>query len=384
MFTMFDLLDVLEKNGCQIDLGKIKYNRIGKKSEFDNSLTTQEKSNLIETIENAKSADEITSAINKVASIKKEIKFNWDSQLHSIASVTWNETLPNVSLLFHIGGVAEIGENEFNLPKEFKTSIWRNYTVIKDGLLNIGNLPVKLNQEAYSILFDKGVVNKPFNADEVYDINLRKVQVLMPDREIKASDYFEKFYNLLSLKAGKKVYSALLNELLPQTKSQTLIEIYGEDAAKYLQSIGITDQGFSPRTKEIPSQSSYKATEFIVRVKGLSSIPSFNAFKKKLNENKKLNAADMLLKNWYDLCLETKAVLTELEFENWLLEKINDVNSKIKELTVELAKMRFVILAGQSWFKEFDTKENCELALELQDEQIFQCSVALKDIEIAI
>lgn len=391
-FTVLDLLNLLRKSDCKIDLEKMKYNRIGRMTEPDKRLTEDEKKELIKAIENAQAESEVKAAVDKIASVKKDIKFRWNNKQHCISSITWNETRPNVSMLFHIDGIAEIGENNFGLDQEFPTSIWRNYAIIRDGLLNIEVLPVILDFKTYNVLYDNGVIFAPFVKNNVYEIDLRRMPLLCESlvEEVRAENYFHKLYNFLSLKAAKKVYTAFQNEINPPDRVATLAEKYGEDAAQWLQSIGITDQGFSPKVTLTPGKDHYTATELVTKMKGLSSVPSFNAFKKKLDENKKLNAADQLLEKHYNIALSIKEAYTvdgKLDaktFERWLLKELLDIDEDLKRLTVELAKIRFSIIVGQTWFKEFETIENCKLSMEFIEGQPIECSVELKDTEVTI
>lgn len=392
-FTVLDLLSLLKESRCKIDLGKLKYNRIGRRSEPDKRLTDEEKKSLIEAIENAQDQSEVSAAVEKMVAAKKEIKFNWSKKQHVIKSLTWNETRPNVSMLFQIEGTAEIGENDYQLPKEFKTAIWRNYTIIRDGLLNIDVLPVVLTKSAYDVLSANNVLNfdEPFVEEKLYEIDLRRMPLLNESmvEEVSAKEYFSKLYDFLTVKATKKICNAFMDEISAPERAQTLSEIYGKDAAEWLLSIGISDQGFSPKTVLTPATDRYMATELIAKMKGLSSIPSFNAFKKKMDEGKKLNPADQIMAKCYNNYLLIKAdytkngELNKEEFEKRLLEDLLKIDFILRNLSVKLAKMRFSIIVGQTWFKEFEGIENCKLSMEFNGQPI-ECSVELKDTEIAI
>ena len=180
-----------------------------------------------------------------------------------------------------------------------------------------------------------------------------------------------------------------MDEISAPERAQTLSEIYGKDAAEWLLSIGISDQGFSPKTVLTPATDRYMATELITKMKGLSSIPSFNAFKKKMDERKKLNPADQIMARCYNNYLLIKAdytkngELNKEEFEKRLLEDLLKIDFILRNLSVKLAKMRFSIIVGQTWFKEFESIENCKLSMEFNGQPI-ECSVDLKDTEVAI
>ena len=404
-FTIFELLKLLQENRCVIDLKELKYNRIGRMAESDSdTITIDEKQELLTSLEGVKNSDDLIALLEKSKAIiasKQKLKFIPNSEKQRIIDITWNETRPNVSMLFKIGGHINLPDGApDDLPKKFDTFIYRNYTIIRDGLLNIDVLPVLLNKEAYDVLHAEGIIDEPFVEGETYLLNLRNIPMLNESSvsEVSAENYFRGVYSLYVRKAANKVYEAFLKEIPGAIdRIATIKELFGEDAANYLQNIGITDGGFAPKVVLAPSTDYYIGTELKISMKGLSSIPSFNAFIKKLNEGKKLNVADELLLSAYKECVDKKESLTKhevkdgqtveivdnVEFSKWLLQNQEIIKAEIRELARALAKVRFSIIVGQTWFKEFETIEDNSMTLEINDREI-DCKVELKDIEVRI
>lgn len=397
-FTVIDLLFLLQDSGCLVSMADMKYSRIGRKTQTaEFQLTDEEKKSLMESLEAAKTAEEYSAFLEKGKKLiagKQEIKFTPDSKFQPIIGTVWNSNRPNVSMQFRIAGSIILPEEAPGKlsNKKFDTFIYRNYTMIRDGLLNIEILPVVLTQKVFNTLRTLGVVDGEWAEGKIFEINMRNIP-LINDRmvsEISADEFFRQVFETDRIKAAVKVYAGFKKEVIGEDRFATIKEIYGENIAKYLEEIGVTDQGFAPKVTEAPATDVYIGTELEVKAKGFSTIPSFNAFKKKIDEGKKLNAADMLLYPFYQECLDKKAALTDKdgvlnadEFAVFLLEKQNENNRKSKENTRKLSETMFSIIVGQAWFKEFETIENCSKTIEIDGNPV-EFSVGIKDVEIKI
>jgi hypothetical protein len=104
----------------------------------------------------------------------------------------------------------------------------------------------------------------------------------------------------------------------------------------------------------------------------------------KVKANKKLYAADTLIYDVFSLCESNQNNMTADEFVEWLSNELYDTNDKIKELSGELSQTRFAIIVGQTWFKEFNSIENCSMTLKLNGNDDFECSVEIKDTTVSI
>ena len=384
-FTVLNLLRLLQDGDCKIDLGKMKYSRIGRATVKSKELTDKEKTEIIQAIENSETADDLKEAMdkqNKILASKQETKFVPDTMQVGISNITWNDTRPNVSMLFTIHGKVELPEDRpYCLSKQFSTNIYRNYAVLRDGLVNIDILPVVLKRGVFDTLSALGIVSGEFSANEVYEINLRKLPLINENMisEVSAESYFRKLYSIFEAKAVKKVCNAFIEEITPSEKCALIKEKFGEEAAEYLKNLGITDQGYSPKVETVPGTDSYIATELVAKFKGMSSIPSFNAVSKKIAEGKKINAADRLLVQAMELCESKKKEFNdEKKYLEWLWEAFFESDEEIKKATRELAETRFAIIVGQTWFKEFETIEDCKMTLQFGEDEI-ECNVELKD-----
>lgn len=390
-FTVVDLLDLLSSCDCRVELTKMKYNRIGRMAEHSSELNDRERKELQEALENAKTLDEVQAIQDKIKLVtasKKKLEFKWNETAHPIKDVKWNETRPNISMLFKIDGMLELPNDAPEvLPKPFPTFIFRNYTIVRDGLINIEELPVYIrNKKAFEYLKEKGVVQGNYDPDVLHIINLRAIPLINEKmvQPTSARHYLALEYNLMKYKAGQKVMEAYLNELVPKERSQGVKDKYGDEAAEYLKAIGVTDGGYSPQTVLAEAKDSYVASELVVKFKGISTIPSWNAYQKKVSVAAKLNAADHLLENYDKICKAKKEELSTSEFVKWLANNIELLEEKKKDAAFELATIRFAIIVGQSWFDEFISVENCKMTYEPEDANPVDAEIQMKDTIIAI
>jgi hypothetical protein len=163
----------------------------------------------------------------------------------------------------------------------------------------------------------------------------------------------------LSFQAKSKVYKVFKEKYNPVNKSEKIIFKYGNNAGEYLNYLGITDSGFNPKFQKVESTNSYVVKELLIKFKGMSSLPSYNAVMKKIDEKKNLNNADMLVKKAYYVCCDKEANMNQNDFIAWLNQEIKDVEKEIKNINRSLAKIKFNVLVGNEWFEEFNSRIGC-------------------------
>jgi uncharacterized membrane protein len=122
---------------------------------------------------------------------------------------------------------------DFNLPEMIDTFITRNYTIVKDGIVNVKELPVKINSELYDDLKNK--IDLPEYNDKFISIDLTKIPLINRKmvKTLSAKEYFNDNIQLLLLKAKQKVYKYYLSKLESdvERRSGAIIEKYGEECA---------------------------------------------------------------------------------------------------------------------------------------------------------
>ena len=381
-YTVIDFLNGIRHSDVMLDLSRLHYNRIGRKAEMSEELSKDEAVALADKMASSSSANEIREATNnaiRLASERAKMKFAYGTQTPKLNGFTFNENRPNVSMLFKIDGSVELPTDApSTLPRHFDTYVWRNFTVIKDGLLNIEKLPLIASDEQIADWQSKGV---PFTMDGgTCIVDLRSMPMINSRmvKSVNANQLANRIYEYMHCKASGKVYTAFLEEIEPKEKSADLKAMYGDECAEYLKSVGITDNGFAPKTKLATATDKYMGVEFNVKFKGISSIPSYNALVKKLTSGKALTNAESLLKSAYDECVAQKSALTQDEFAKWLKSKIAEANKQASEYYEKIVEDKFAIIIGQTWFADLDvnnpTLENHGIAVTFE----------IKDVEVEI
>jgi len=380
-YTVLTLLYDLKESNAMVNLSKLHYNRIGRATEMSDELSKAETSALSDTIANSSSIKEIkqhTDNAMKLASERSKMRFASKNDLVKIGSFSYNETRPNVSMLFNIDGTVGLPSDAPSaLPHDFPTTIFRNYTVIKDGLLNIEKLPVVL-QPAMVNKLKANNVPMTIERDGTCIVDMRSLPIINAKmvKSVSANDLANAIYQSMQLKAAIKVYKAFLEEIEPPEKSAYIKSKYGDECAEYLKTLGITDGGYSPKTKLANPTDKYMSVEFAVKFKGMSTVPSFNAFMKKVNTGKALTNAEALLEPAYNECKQQKGALAEKDFVAWLKAQIKDASKKAAELYEKIVEDKFSIVIGQTWFSDLDANNptlvsnGVDVTFELKDVEI--------------
>lgn len=366
MKTINELLGLLKEHKCEIDVKHISYKPISRKMYTKPAeLTDTEKKEVTEAVVKANTTSEMKAALeagDKLISEKQAIKFTWAQDRFRISSITGNDSRANVSILVKIPGSVELPESApQNLPRIFGTFIWRNYAVVKDAVLNIEKLPVVLNRKAYDKLTAEGVITAPWLEGYIYEIDLGQFKITNWTDPLNPKEYAQDQLNLIYAKASKKVLKHFSEQLEPKDNSKTLKEMYGEEATNWLESIGITDNGYAPKTEAHEPTEYYEAKELQVKAKGLT-IPSVNTLLKKLDGNKKLNSGDQYLKKVMDQVTEVlDSLKTAEEKINWLKSAKRENTEEIDHLSDILEMKKMAIIADGAWFEGYTKGQTAEI-----------------------
>lgn len=271
-FTVLDVLNLLasdDNNRVLLDHPDFKYSKIGRgRVDASDQLTADEQAEiqrLTQKIASEKSVTEIKKLQDELAALTAAkapaLKFEADPAPdgYPISSLTWNEDRPNVSFLVRKSGTVDISSrmpalarvqqgdivsseriDKTKLPAKFATNIFRNYTVIKDGLVNVEKLPVRVNRATFDKLVAEAAVTGTLIADSpdqfTVVLDLRALPVINRKmvKDVSAKTFFETQYALSIAQAEQKVYNAYAKDLLKSKRSEGITDKYGEDVAAWL------------------------------------------------------------------------------------------------------------------------------------------------------
>lgn len=411
-FTVLDVLQLLSKdegNRVLLDNNGFRYARIGRgRIDASDQLTDAEQDEikaLTEEMGITKKASRIAEINSRIAEITANkpaaLKFQADpmDEGYPISSLTFNEDRPNVSFLVRKSGTVDLSARlpeGLKVPSVVKTHVFRNYAAIKDGLVNIEQLPVNLSGETYRLLREKIGVDYAKVLDvehfEVGDryvgvLNLRELPVINRKmiKDVSAKQFFEVQYKLLAAQAEQKVYNSFQKELAPKERSEGLKDFYGVDGAAWLKEQGITDGGFAPKAVQAESTDFYMGKELKVSLKGYSKLPSLKEAQAAIAKGK-VNGPVALMQPAINEVVDfiSKAGSKTAAVQVWLDVQAAAAKAKVRELLFEIAKVNFAIIVGQIWPVEFQSLDEGTLEIEPVPGTKVEGKMEMREIEVRI
>lgn len=363
------------------------YNRIGrKKIKAATVLSESEKKRLSE----AKNVVEANEILKELEEKKVDINFkNTNPNMgYPIKDIVWNSSRANLSVLVRMNGEVELPQNKFDIDKvaSFK---YNTFTIVKDGILNVEKLPVDYSDELVRLLVKNGVNYKlwrgpvpiePENDTRII-IDLTSLPIINRGmvKSISANSLAEKEWELLKLKADKKVYDFYKNTLYPKT-SKSYVEMLGQECADWLKEIGVTDyNGFAPKVVSDEAKDFYMSVNLNTKFKGLSSLPKVDNVLKAIKENKKLKInewimSDAIINYVAQTQSDTFLSLNEEQqkgvLKTYLETKSDVLNKKRRKTMQEIAEIKFALILSKKWFTEFNGFDENQLQLVLDKQPV--------------
>lgn len=411
-FTVFELLHQLEAVGARVLLDRrFSYNRISRvQLDADTTLTAAQRQQLddlqaaMKTTRSKKKLAELNAQIDQLLGAQREalvFAVTPEPEGYAIDALTFNETRPNISILVRKPGMIDLRQRVqdegagalANFPLDFPTHVWRNYTIVKDGLINVATLPVILAEEAWQVLGPKlgraapvalthrqtSTVEVHIDLDQLPVLNRQLVKTLPTAREAAALEM-----DLTAARASQKVYKHLLTEVAAVEKSPTFVARYGQAAADWLKAQGITDGGFNPKRTAAPATDVYYGKELDIRIKGYAGdLPSVAEVRKKLAGAKPpTGLAGLMAKHLQEAEAWLKANPKRLHAA-YLEGKAKALVAVTRGLLFRKAQLVFTCIVGQVWFPEFKSFEETSLDITYEGKPL-QATFTLRDVEIKI
>jgi hypothetical protein len=408
-FTVLDLLRTLaddDSTRLLLDHPDFKYSRIGRKRvDADENLTADEALQ-VEVIRNqmageksAKRLKELQGELDTILAAKRDaLKFAADEAPngYEVSGLVFNECSPNISVRVRKTGKVDLSSRPEHkkfkgIPTEFQTHIWRNYSIVAHGLVNVEKLPVQVSQATYDALvaagvstsgaghvgMQKGHVHTVINVKPLPIINRNMVKA------VNAKDVIELEWSLLKARGAQKVYKAYQEELFPGVRHANFASKYGDDGAAWLKEQGLTDNGFSPKSVQAESKDFIMGKELDIKIKGCSKLDSVKAVKEKIKGGKKLNPCDTFMSNAIEEVDEFVKKNPKNLHEKWLTGQTQAQIAKTRGLIYQAAQIKFGILVGQVWFKEFSSLDENTLTVKIDGQEVVGVT-ELREVEIKI
>lgn len=395
--TVVDVLTFLSENNVKLVTSHpmFSYKRIGRQTLQKEDDTEDQ---LAEAIGEAETKEERKVLALKLAEHEDwnpEFKPNPDSAgVVDISNLVYNSERPNISIQTVQHGTVQIPEwahKKFMIPESIETWRYRNYAIVKDGIINLKALPIMCDDPSVVKRLKKEMGVEVIRRKGVSVVNLGGVPLVnrLMTKNISAKEFFSDHVRLESLKARQKVLKHFRSELVGAVNAIGLASKYGAEAAEFLSGYGIRDYGFSPKTTTAESTDVYMSRELHVKIKGASSLPSIAAVQKKAVA--KHNAADKLIHRElmeYDTFINSPAIAKASEavrkqlIETWIADAAANAIKEVRALNKSLSKTMYGIVAGHGWFTDLGEGES-SMVVEVDGEQ-YTVSAELVEKEIKI
>jgi hypothetical protein len=299
------------------------------------------------------------------------------NQMATVTGLTYHSSRPNVSLQTLVNGTVELPDNDFDL-KRVPSVQWKNYTVIRDGILNIHALPVIVDYAVADRLrgLGKHLVDLVEDHGEkqyvVLDLDSLPVINRKMTSDVDLAEFAKIVRGLLLNQAFVKGLKSCLSQ--KDGKAEGLADKYGQEAASWLSSIGVRDYGFSPKVESSDSVDVYYSTELEYKVKGLNTLPSANAVQKKLDADKSLTVGEYLVSHG----MQNKAARNDKDLKD--LIKITEAGTR--GLQQMLSSVVYAMVLGKSWFDGVE-EEVASTSLKFDNYSVpMTVSVVRKEVKI--
>ena len=267
----------------------------------------------------------------------------------SFSSLTWHDTRLNLSVLAKIPGKVQLLPRENVTPDslgfiaDFPTFVWRNYAFVKDGVINVKQVPVKLGVNSYVYLSKLGVISNPNTQDGVYILDLSTLPIInrrMSHNKTSATALADLYIMKLYLNAHIKVLKDRLKMEVDPPKTQSEIR------EKFLLDNGIKNNGsFSPPTVPLGKPTDYYiAKSFAIKVSGMSALPKVSAVTDKINANKRLTLVEQIMEEMLEV--------SESDVSDMLEKKTKEVRT----IKTTIQENKFAVILAKKWFDEFTSR----------------------------
>lgn len=377
------------------DLGNIKnclfypnhpnfsYNRVGRKRVAKGSdLSDAEKVKLSE----AKTVEDASKLLTELSEKNVDLKFvDTDRNAgYPVTDIVWNSDRANLSVRICIDGKVVFPTNDKGEAinkhgvKEVTSYRYNTFTLVKDGIMNVDELPVSYSPELHKLLNDNNIKWELYTAKDAFDntivIDLKSLPLVNRGmvRAISAKELATQEWNLLKCQAEKKVYDYFRKIVSPKT-SKTLVELLSPEAAEWLKEVGVTDyNGFNPKSTLAEATDFYIAVVLETKIKGYSSLPKVEDVLNKIKDNKPFKPTEQLMSKAvidYQNVEKTTSTLSDADKKKvlgeYLVKKSNELNIVRKATLQTIANIKFSLILSKRWFNEFKSFEENKLSLKL-------------------
>jgi hypothetical protein len=359
------------------------YKRIGSKTIAKMADLSEEDRQKIDNLLDNKKLDEAQKLLEEIKNNQPtQLKFIYDSDLQAFPfyDLVWNETRANLSVQVNYKGYVELPENTFGVPTKFPTNQFRNYTLIKDGIVYNYTLPISLGKETFETLQANGLLeNEIYQEGKIYVLDFSKLPVINRKmiNTLSARELFTNEWELLKLKSSNAVYN-YYKKLKFQNTSKGFNDVYGKEATEWLATFGLKDYGFSPSKSKEKQGEQIDVNILEVKIDKMNTTPGkkeIESAERKISSKDSLTPKEALVENAIKEFNQFTGLIKEIEneekmLEDWLYQKSKLFRTEKNRLMSEISKAKFLTIVGKSWFLEFSDRNQNEMTLTLDSQDV--------------
>jgi hypothetical protein len=257
----------------------------------------------------------------------------------------------------------ELPKNDVGLTK-IQSFVFRNYTIIKDGVLNINSLPVILSEDTFNkfksnqrLVISDAEVLKDGKYECIIDISALPVINRKRVRASKMKKMTKLALQLMDYKFQLKYLGYLKKEVGASTSTVAGTGTgFTTEQWTYLESLGITSNGYSPKKELDKNGDYYMALTLNSNFKGFSSIPAIESIDKKLKANKSLTPSEKYLQ--LVMAFVDKKYLGNTKgdaYKDAINSAFNALTIKKRSVAEELSQMKFAMIISRKWFSDCES-----------------------------
>jgi hypothetical protein len=338
------------------------YKRIGAKSVDKVELTEAEKAKLA----SAKTKKDLDKVMETAE--ERAVRMSMINKGYPVSDFTWNEERANLSALMRIDVILDLPKNDVGLT-QIQSFVFRNYTIIKDGVLNINSLPVILSEKTFELFKNNHrlvLSDVEVHEDDstttyecIVDISALPVVNRKRVRSSKMKKMTKLALQLNDYKFQLKYLGYLKKELgiSDSTSGNAGSTGFTAEQWTYLESLGITSKnGYAPKKEVDKNGDYYMALTLNSTFKGFSSIPAIEAIDKKIKAGKKLTASEDYLQKV--MAFIDKKYLSNLKGEAYkdaIQSAFTALTIKKRKVAEELSQMKFAMIISRKWFSDCES-----------------------------
>lgn len=344
-YCIFDFLNELMSDNSLIHLTHpdFKYNFTTARSVQKIELTDEEKFKISSASTKLK-ADKILEEAEKR---KINVEYSNPSAGYKAAQLVWNNERANVSVMVNIPVTLDVpAEGDPSKRICVDSFLVRNYTIVKDGILNTPELVITVSNKLAGKFKRMGMVIGEYKCSSKYEsmirVNLTNLPIVNKKyvTSVSAVNLATLESDLLKLRCKAKYLMYLKKS---ETSSLTTTAPIKSSSDPYLKSLGITEKGYTPKTELNKSGDFYMATLLETKIEKFSNLPKIEDVLRKRRNGKPFTVSEEYMDKAMN---EVDAQLKSNEVDIML----NGIKSLQSEALRNIAILKFSLIVSRRWF----------------------------------